>query len=42
MVKPNGQLVLIDFGGVKKITDTYWAKLVEDVEATRLIRPLAK
>ena len=37
MVKPNGQLVLIDFGGVKKITDTYWAKLVEDVEATRLI-----
>ena len=36
MVKPNGQLVLIDFGGVKKITDTYWAKLVEDMEATRL------
>jgi len=36
MVKPNGKLVLIDFGNIKKITDTYWAKLVEDIEATRL------
>lgn len=36
MVKPNGQLVLIDFGGVKKISDTYLAKLVDNVEATRL------
>lgn len=27
MVKPNGELVLIDFDGARRITDTYWSKL---------------
>ncbi|MGB3694397.1 MAG: serine/threonine-protein kinase [Spirulinaceae cyanobacterium] len=30
MLRPNGQLVLIDFGGVRKITDTYVHKLATD------------
>ena len=37
MVKPNGQLVLIDFGTVKKITDTYISKLVDDVNSTSIL-----
>jgi len=37
MVKPNGQLVLIDFGTVKKITDTYISKLVDDVNSTSIV-----
>ncbi|GAB4289551.1 MAG: hypothetical protein Fur0025_24070 [Oscillatoriaceae cyanobacterium] len=36
MVKPNGQLVLIDFGTVREITPTYLATIVEDREVTRL------
>lgn len=27
IVKPNGELVLIDFDGARRITDTYWSKL---------------
>lgn len=30
MLRPSGQLVLIDFGGVRKITDTYVHKLAAD------------
>ena len=39
MVKPDGRLVLIDFGSVKELTDSYLAKLVEDGEATKLYTP---
>jgi len=39
MVKPNNRLVLIDFGSVKEITGTYFAKLVEDIGGTQLFTP---
>lgn len=39
MIKPDGTLVLIDFGSVKELTGSYLAKLVEDGEATKLYTP---
>jgi serine/threonine protein kinase len=39
MVKPDGKLVLIDFGGVRQINNTYLVKLGEDAEHTRLMSP---
>ncbi len=39
MVQPNGKLVLIDFGGVRQINNTYLVKLGEDREHTRLMSP---
>jgi serine/threonine protein kinase len=39
MVQPNGKLVLIDFGGVRQINNTYLVKLGEDAEHTRLMSP---
>ncbi|MEG4320506.1 MULTISPECIES: serine/threonine-protein kinase [unclassified Microcoleus] len=39
MRKPNGQLVLIDFGIVREITGTYLAKLAEDIELTQIGSP---
>lgn len=37
ILQPNGQLVLIDFGGVRPVTNTFLAKIVEGREVTRLI-----
>ncbi len=39
MVKPNNQLVLIDWGTVKEITSTYLVKVVEEIPATKLMSP---
>ncbi len=39
MLQPNGKLVLIDFGGVRQINNTYLVKLGEDREHTRLMSP---
>lgn len=38
MLKPNGQLVLIDFGAVREVTETYMAKLAQD-KITGVISP---
>jgi serine/threonine protein kinase len=37
ILQPNGQLVLIDFGGVRPVTNTFLAKIVEGREVTKLI-----
>jgi len=37
ILKPDGRLVLIDFGSVREITGTYLAKLRGDVELTKII-----
>ncbi|MEQ8997233.1 MAG: serine/threonine-protein kinase [Coleofasciculus sp. B1-GNL1-01] len=37
ILKPDGRLVLIDFGSVREITETYLAKLRGDVELTKII-----
>jgi len=37
ILKPDGKLVLIDFGSVREITETYLAKLRGDVELTKII-----
>ncbi|MGE5659738.1 MAG: protein kinase domain-containing protein [Actinomycetota bacterium] len=37
MRKPDNQLVLIDWGSVKEITNTYLVKLVEDIPATKVV-----
>lgn len=39
MLKPDGQLVLIDFGGVRQVTHSYLAKISGDREITGLISP---
>lgn len=39
IVKPNGELVLIDFGCAREISSTYLAKLVDDVKGTQLFTP---
>lgn len=36
MLKPNGQLVLIDFGAVREITGTYLIKISGEKDATRI------
>lgn len=36
MLKPDGQLVLIDFGAVRELTETYWRK-VEQKDVTGMI-----
>ncbi len=38
MLKPDGQLVLIDFGAVRELTETYWRK-VEQKDVTGMISP---
>lgn len=38
MLRPNGQLVLIDFGAVREVTETYMAKLAQD-KITGVISP---
>lgn len=35
MLKPNGQLVLIDFGSVRELTETYWHKRQSNLTGTR-------
>ncbi|MBW4511750.1 MAG: serine/threonine protein kinase [Scytonematopsis contorta HA4267-MV1] len=37
ILRPNGQLVLIDFGGIRKVSNTFLAKIVEEREMTKLI-----
>lgn len=37
MLKPNGQLVLIDFGSVREISDTYLVKIRGGLEVTSVI-----
>ena len=37
MLKPNGQLVLIDFGSIREISDTYLAKIGGGLEVTSVI-----
>ncbi len=37
ILKPDGRLVLIDFGSVREITGTYLAKLRGDIELTKII-----
>jgi len=37
LLKPNGQLVLIDFGAVREITDTYLQKQAKNVTGTVII-----
>jgi len=37
ILKPNGQLALIDFGSVREITGTYLAKLVDEIDVTKLV-----
>ncbi|WP_017715667.1 serine/threonine protein kinase [Kamptonema formosum] len=37
ILQPNGQLALIDFGGVRPVTNTFLAKIVEGREVTKLI-----
>jgi serine/threonine protein kinase len=37
MVRPNGQLALIDFGSVREITDTYLAKVRAGLDITQII-----
>ncbi|MEQ9372089.1 MAG: serine/threonine-protein kinase [Coleofasciculus chthonoplastes F3-SA18-01] len=37
ILKPDGRLVLIDFGSVREITETYLAKLRGDIELTKII-----
>ena len=39
IVKPNGQLVLIDFGSVREITGTYLTKVGTDRQITGVISP---
>lgn len=39
MVKPTGQLVLIDFGSVREITGTYLAKVGTDRQITGIVSP---
>lgn len=36
MLKPDGQLVLVDFGGVREVTETYLARQQNDHTGTRL------
>lgn len=37
MLQPDGKLVIIDFGTVRKVTDTYLAKIGSDREVTRSV-----
>ena len=37
MLRPDGQLMLIDFGTVRKMTGTYFLKLGRDEEGTRIL-----
>jgi serine/threonine protein kinase len=39
MLQPNGKLVLIDFGGVRQINNTYLGKLAENAEHTIIMSP---
>jgi WD40 repeat protein/predicted Ser/Thr protein kinase len=39
MVKPNGQLVLIDFGAAREVTATYFAKVGQGQNITGIVSP---
>lgn len=39
MIKPNGQLVLIDFGAAREVTNTYFAKIGQGQGVTGIVSP---
>ncbi|HIK13547.1 MAG TPA: serine/threonine protein kinase [Oscillatoriaceae cyanobacterium M33_DOE_052] len=39
MIKPNGQLVLIDFGAAREVTNTYFAKIGQGQNITGIVSP---
>ena len=39
MIKPNGQLVLIDFGAAREVTTTYFAKIGQGQGVTGIVSP---